>query len=193
VQKTLRKAAVARKLRRRNAISGQFASRLIEMLESPAYQVLSRAAHQVLARIEIESAHHGGVENGVLPVTYDNFVEYGVHRHGIAPAIRELVALGFIEVTQRGCAGNAESRLPSHYRLTYRNAKGEQGDGTHEWRKIKTIEEAEKLASEARAERSDRRAPSRKQKPNASLRKVSMMESNIEGGKLPMMETSTTA
>jgi hypothetical protein len=66
--------------RKRNQIVGQFAPRPIEMLESPAYKVLSRAAHQVLARIEIEHAHHGGTDNGHLPVTYEQFVEYGLHR-----------------------------------------------------------------------------------------------------------------
>lgn len=137
---------------RRNRIEGQFAARPIPMLESPAYRVLSRAAHQVLARIEIEHAHHGGAENGKLPVTYDHFVEYGLHRHAIGPAIREAVALGFIEVTQRGCAWNGEFRQPSLYRLTYRNMKGTLGDGTHEWRRIKSIRQAEALAKQARRE-----------------------------------------
>ena len=51
-------------MKRRNSVNGQFAVRLIEMLESPAYRVLSRSAHMVLARIEIELAHHGGNDNG---------------------------------------------------------------------------------------------------------------------------------
>jgi hypothetical protein len=46
--------------RRKNAIFGQFAARLIEMMESPAYRVLSLSAHRVLSRIEVEYAHHGG-------------------------------------------------------------------------------------------------------------------------------------
>lgn len=120
---------------KRNAIAGQFAARPIPMLESPAYRTLSRAAHQVLSRIEIEHAHHGGVENGELPVTYDHFVEYGLHRHAIAPAIRELAALGFIEVMRRGCALNGDLQQVSLYRLTFRHAKRAAGDGTHEWRK----------------------------------------------------------
>lgn len=41
--------------------------RLIEMLRSPTYRALSRAAHQVLARIEIELADHGGMDNRKLP------------------------------------------------------------------------------------------------------------------------------
>jgi len=85
-------------------IAGQFSARTIAMLESPAYRALSRAAHQVLTRIEIEHAHHGGKDNGRLPVTSAQFVEYGIHRHAIAPAIRELVALGFIEITREGRA-----------------------------------------------------------------------------------------
>jgi len=41
----------------RNSYSGQFAGRLIEMLESPAYRALSLAAHRVLSRIEVELGH----------------------------------------------------------------------------------------------------------------------------------------
>jgi hypothetical protein len=38
--------------RKRNRIAGQFTARPIQMLENPAYRVLSRAAHQVLARVD---------------------------------------------------------------------------------------------------------------------------------------------
>src|SRR4051812_48403459 len=105
--------------RRRNRISGQFDARLIEMLESPAYRVLSLSAHRVIDRIVIEHAHHGGAENGRLPVTYGDFHHYGLHRHSIAPAIREAEALGFIRVTERGRASAGEFRSPSLYFLTF--------------------------------------------------------------------------
>jgi hypothetical protein len=85
--------------RRRTQIAGQFAPRTIAMLRSPAWRVLSLSARRVLDRLEIELADHGGVDNGKLPVTYEDFVRYGIERHAIAPALRELVALGFIEVT----------------------------------------------------------------------------------------------
>jgi hypothetical protein len=139
-------------MRRRNRISGQWSPRLIEMLESPAYRQLSLSAHRVISRIEIELAHHGGNDNGKLPVTYEDFIEYGVHRHSIAPAIREAIALGFIEVTKRGRGGNAESREPSLYRLTFahdRNSR--QSPPAHDWRKVKTAEEAAMAAECARA------------------------------------------
>lgn len=136
--------------RRKNKIAGQFAARPIAMLESPAYRTLSLGAHRVLARIEIEHAHHGGADNGALPVTYEDFRKYGLSLRLIAPALREAEALGFIQVVQRGCAGPAEFRQPSLYRLTFRPAKGETGDGTHEWRRIETIEQAEAIATAAR-------------------------------------------
>ena len=89
-------------------------------LRSPAYRVLSLSARRLLDRMEIELADHGGTDNGKLPVTYDDFERYGIHRHAVGPAIRELVALGFVEITEVGRAGNAEWRKPNVFRLTYR-------------------------------------------------------------------------
>jgi hypothetical protein len=120
------------------------------MLESPAYRVLSVSAHRALSRIEIEHAHHGGSDNGKLPITFEQFKEYGMDRDAVAPALRELEALGLIEITERGCAGNAGYRRPSHYRLTYRDSEGVRGDGTHDWRRVKTVQEAIRIAAEAR-------------------------------------------
>jgi hypothetical protein len=139
---------MSRKRKRPQSIGGQFAPRLIEMLESPAYRALSLSARRVLERIEIELAQHGGKDNGSLPVTYDDFEHYGIRRDCIAPAIRELVALKFIEITKPGRAGNAEFRAPNLFRLTYRHTK--RDEPSHDWRRITTIEQAAKLAREAR-------------------------------------------
>jgi hypothetical protein len=103
-----------------------------------------------LDRIEIEMADHGGTDNGRLPVTYDDFERYGIHRHAVGPAIREVVALGFVEITEAGRAGNAEWRKPNLFRLTYRQTKYEL---TNDWDKVKTPEEAEAIAQSARAPR----------------------------------------
>src|SRR5215211_4726921 len=118
---------------RKTRIGGQFSPRLIEMLESPAYRGLSLSARRVLDRIEIELAHHGGTDNGRLPVTYDDFERFGMHRHAIGPAIRECAALGFVEITEHGVAGNAEHRAPNQFRLTYRPAG--RRNPTNEWRR----------------------------------------------------------
>ena len=135
--------------RRHTAIEEQFAPRAIRMLCSPAWCALSLSARRVLDRVEIELANHGGTDNGKLPVTYDDFSRYGIHRHAIGPAIREDVALGFLEVTEPGRAGNAEWRKPNLFRLTYRNTAN---DGpTNEWQRIETDEQADARARAARS------------------------------------------
>lgn len=163
--------------RRRNSISEQFAVRTIRMLESPAYRALSLSAHRVLSRIEVELGHHGGNENGKLPVTYEDFVQYGIDRHAIGPGIREAVALGFLEVTEHGQAGNAEFRSPNKFRLTYAHATNI--NPTHEWQSIQT-EEARALACAAR----NAKAPSKKQKSSGGKRHVSVGKPHTEKPKL---------
>jgi hypothetical protein len=142
--------------KRRGKIDGAFSARLIEMLESPAYRALSLTGHRVLDRIEIEHFHHGGKENGRLPVTKQDFIKYGVHNDRVAPAIRECEALGFIRV-KHGRGGNAEHRQPNKFFLTYVYARGNHGQPPpHDWRKIKTIEEAEANARAARVNKNER-------------------------------------
>src|SRR5262245_4693338 len=138
------------KTRKRLKLAGQFIPHMIDMVESPAWRTLSLSARRVLDRIEIEHCHHGAVENGRLPVTFDDFMKYGIERHAIAPAIRECEALGFIEITQRGRAGNADFRQPNVFRLTYLNKYQTGENATNEWNRIETMEEAEMLARNAR-------------------------------------------
>jgi hypothetical protein len=141
---------------RGKTIGGQFDARLVEMLESPAYCELSLSAHRVLSRLAIELGHHGGCDNGRLPVTYGQFQEYGIDRGAIAPAIRELEALGFIEVTEHGRASAGEFRSPNYYRLTYPVVR-KGNPPTNEWRQVKTTEDARRIARAARrAKRSAR-------------------------------------
>ena len=89
-------------------------------------------------------------------MTFQDFVDYGIERHSIAPAIREAQALGLLEVTEKGRAGNAEWRKPNLFRLTYRPAKGLPGFGTNEWRRFETLEEARAVAQRARAQRAEK-------------------------------------
>jgi hypothetical protein len=130
-------------------IAGQFAPRLIEMMRSPAFRVLSLSGHRILARLEIELADHGGRDNGKLPVTFADLKKFGItNRDDIARGIRELCALGFVELTRTGRAGNGEYRMSNLFRITYLPADSRAP--TNEWRLIGTIEEAERLAHRAR-------------------------------------------
>jgi len=141
----------SRKTNRFTQLETPFAARPIRLLNSPAYRALSLSGHRALSRIEIEFAAHGGTSNGRLAVTYDDFENYGIHRHAVAPAIRELVALGIIEVTEAGRAGNAEWRKPNFFRLTYRHIDNYKP--THEWERIETDQQARDLARAARLKR----------------------------------------
>ena len=145
--------------RKNNQIDGQFSARTIEMLESPAWRALSLSAHRVFDRICIELAQHGGNDNGRLPVTYGQFMEYGIDRHAIPPAIRELEALGFVEVTQRGKPSAGDLRWPNFFRLTCVNSKSSTVP-SHEWRRIKTRQDAELLARAARKAKGQKQNPS---------------------------------
>ena len=184
--------------RRRTKIGGQFAPRLIEMLESRAWRALSLSGRRVLDRVEIELAHHGGTDNGRLPVTYDDFVNYGIDRHAVGPAIREAVALGFLEVTERGRAGNREFRSPNKFRLTYVHGYRRADEPTHEWRRIDTVDQAIQIREKARANPTGfqfARRPSGpgKHKSNGDSRSVSVGEPPTENRQSPVGETPTTA
>jgi hypothetical protein len=179
--------------RKKNKIAGQFAWQLIEMLESPAWCVLSLSARRLLNRIEIEHASHGGRENGKLPVTFDDFQNYGIDRHAIALAMREVEALGFVEVTVRGRAADAaEHRAPNRFRLTYQPT--DKSKPTDEWTRIATIKEAEQIAATAR--KPIKRA--KRKKVAAEKHSPVLVSANFSDGnqhrktKSPVLETNTT-
>jgi hypothetical protein len=70
---------------------------------------------------------------------FANFEEYGVRRHSIAAALRDLKALGFIDI-KPGQGGNGEFRQPNLFRLTHRQYGHDKA--TDEWRNIETFEDA---------------------------------------------------
>jgi hypothetical protein len=186
-------------MKRKNSICGQWSPRLIEMLESPAYRVLSLSAHRVISRIEIEHAHHGGNDNGSLPVTKQNFMDYGMDHDAIAPAIREAEALGFLRM-KRGRGGNAEHHQPSRFFLTFAHGRDSRAyPPTHDWRKIKSVEEAEAIARAAR-ENKDPRAVHFAQKRAAKKTKHRAGKPGPKPGRkirtenatFPVRETRTT-
>ena len=143
-----------RRVPHKNRIGGQWSPRLIKMLESPAYRALSLSAHRIISRTEIELAKHGGNDNGRLPLTKQDFIAYGVSPRLVAPTTREAEALGFIRVTH-GRGGNSEHRKPNLFGVTFAHSPNSHVEpATHDWRNIKTIEEAIAVAQAARADKS---------------------------------------
>jgi hypothetical protein len=157
-----RDGRVTYKTPKRMQIRGQFIPHRVDMIRSRAYRELGFASLRVLQRLEIEHADQGGKDNGSLICTFDDLVEFGVRRHAIAPAISELVAFGFLQVTQFGRQAVGDARLPAKYRLTYlptfRGPLTPDSGPTDEWELIS--EEAHvhsaraAIAAEARARKS---------------------------------------
>lgn len=187
--------------KRTNQINGQFAPRTIDMLRSPAMRVLSLTGRRILDRVEIELAQHGGKDNGKLPITYQDLIAFGIHDHAIGPGLREIEVLGFVEI-EHGIAGSAAHRKPNLFRLTYRPANG-KGE-TDEWARIGSIEQAEKLVSQARGAKTKALWKSPRRTNKVSLAETagkitggnhqrnSLAESAINGVKASMAETAIT-
>jgi hypothetical protein len=135
------------------------------MLESPAYQVLSGGAAKVIARIAIEHMAHGGGSNGALPVTHNDFANYGIRRRSILPFLSEAIALGFVDRTQKGvrCWGELEG-APALYKLSWLPTHDGQS-ATNEWERFTTVEEAEQAVAAARAAIVDKRTREKLAKP----------------------------
>jgi len=151
--------------RRNNITAKQWFWRSREMLESPAWRTLSLSGRRALDRITLELMSHAGNDNGRLPVRYEDFVGYGIDRHAVAPALREIEALGFIEVTQRGRASAGKYRWPNYFRLTDRDSGN--ADPTNDWRRIKSIEEAQAIARPARKDKRKAKRSKRHHRPPA--------------------------
>jgi hypothetical protein len=116
----------------------------IGLIESPARRVLSSSALRVFDRLVIEHCRRGGCENGALPCAYKDLKADGVYADAIARAIRELVAVGIVEVTRKGAG-----RMASLYRVTcFGVGRGKRA--THDYERIATVEEAEALVAAAR-------------------------------------------
>ena len=129
------------------------------MIESPAWRALSLSGRRAVDRIEIEHGHHGGNDNGRLPVTFDDFEDFGISHKSVAQAIREVQALGFARITERGRASESDfGRHPNKFGLTYLPVlRGSRWHApTDEWKEIKTLEEAERIAKEARAAKDEK-------------------------------------
>jgi hypothetical protein len=79
-----------------------------------------RLGPQISRPHRVELAHHGGRDNGELPMTHRFSTLRGVYTNGV-PALAELIALGFIEMTPGRANPNAAygraARFPSSIAL----------------------------------------------------------------------------
>jgi hypothetical protein len=114
------------------------------MLDSLAWKAMPIYARQILDRLKLEHIFKGGIHNGELVVTYDDFERYGVRRKLIPKGIAVSVALGFIDITTKGrSARDAGGRLPSLYALTSLPRADTFQPATNRWKYIVTTEQVE--------------------------------------------------
>jgi hypothetical protein len=147
--------------RRKNSITENFIVHPRSLRESAAWHALPDNGRRILDRLELEHMRHGGAENGHLPCTYSDFVKAGVRRASVSLAIRQAVALGFLEVTQRGGRSISRVRPPSKYRLTYINGRGRSQPATNEWKRIADAADAEAALTRAADQRNHESQPLR--------------------------------
>jgi len=183
--------------RAKASITGQFVAHRIEMIESPAWRTLSLSGRRVVDRIEIEHGHHGGNDNDRLPVTFEDFEDFGISHKSVAPAIREVVALGIAKITERGRPSESDfGRHPNKFGLTYLPVRRgtRWHEPTDEWKEIKPLEEAEKIAKEARAAKDERAVAKRRaspRKPALKNRLPGVKKSSLQGEKITLKQTRT--
>jgi hypothetical protein len=136
-----------------------------QMLESPAYRVLSGGAEKVIARIAIEHMGHGGGLNGALPVTHNNFADYGIRRASILAFLSEAAVLGFVDRTQKGQRryGDFEG-APALYRLTWLPTHDGK-PATNEWQRFESIEDAKRAVAAIRTDIETKRLRERMNNP----------------------------
>jgi hypothetical protein len=112
-----------------------------DLLNSPAWLAMSAQCRKFIDALMADFCAHGGMENGNLKSTYDQLQARGLRRKVILNVVVEAGALG-IAYASRGQRSYGSRRAPSTYRLTWYGTP----DGlmaTHEWKAIKTAEEAE--------------------------------------------------
>ena len=108
------------------------------LLNSVAWRSRSIPLVHILERLELEQLAHAGTSNGQLFVSFEQFVEYGISRKSIKPAIQLGTDLGLLSRTALAPARSHTIRPAQGYRLNYLpglNAKAP----TDEWARVSEV------------------------------------------------------
>jgi hypothetical protein len=134
-----------------------------EMLESPAWRALTGNALKLIMRIALEHMKHGGKDNGKLPVTYSDFVAYGVRRNAVNEALEIASQLGFVRRREGGMVPWAGGiRATSKYELTSMSVGG--APPRNDWTRVGTDADARTTVRRAKKACEMMRTGSRKRR-----------------------------
>jgi hypothetical protein len=142
-----------------------------DILESPAWRALTGNALKVVLRIALEHLKHGGVDNGRLPVTYQDFEKCGVRKNSIREAQLVAVHLGFIDRTVGEVPWHGDIRQPSTFGLTWLPRYDGQ-PASNKWTRIKDKSDARVAIAHAKTQLAQlRRLP-----PSFNRQKTSLVQ-----------------
>jgi hypothetical protein len=88
-----------------------------EMIESEAWKSLTLASRKIIERVILEHMAHGGTMNGLLAVTYEDFVRFGIRRGSLPAAIKLATNTGLLIITEKGRASTGPDRWPNRFAL----------------------------------------------------------------------------
>jgi len=160
--------------KKQKLIQESFSSLSIEMIKSPARWVLNQTERRILDCFEVELSKQGR-KYVPLVITYETLIAFGIDRGSIAPAMRVLEDLGFI-LNEHGRADNGGEHKPNKILLTYAYTDKNHLP-THNWREVKSKEDAERIRKGARV-RKDPRAVARGKKYNPTRRRLNIKTDN---------------
>jgi len=116
-----------------------------QLLTSPAWAALNINERRAFDRVMEEHQSKSGFVNDGLVVTYRDFVRAGIHPRNVKSSMDVLRALDIIECT-RDMGGSATGRTPKMWRPNFLPRTPTSNDATHDYLKIKTLEEAKAIA-----------------------------------------------
>ena len=148
---------------------------LQELMESPAFRVLSRVGYQFLFRLIVEHCAHAGKENGRLAVGWNEFEAWGINRGMISRACEEVTRLGFVQVVDRGRKGYGSALgRRALFKLTFQGVVGSDDSGppTNEWQRL--------TEADALAIADDIKVKDRRRKANRVLPQSENIERGVE-------------
>jgi hypothetical protein len=108
-----------------------------ELLSSDAWQTLSINERRVIDRLLIEHLNHAGTMNGRLRVSHRQFIQWGVTKNAVAPAIHCLSTRGLARFAAAETDGSIRGFYT--YRLTFLPA--DYKEPTNEWRTFRVARE----------------------------------------------------
>ncbi|MCV0394122.1 MAG: hypothetical protein K5872_22860 [Rhizobiaceae bacterium] len=119
---------------RRGSIKGPFVPHTLDLLQSASWAERTVPLMRILDRLEVEHLRHAGTRNNRLFVSYGQFVESGISRRAIAPALTLGEELGLLKIVRPSASYGGIIRPPTAYGLTY--APDATGNTTNEWRRV---------------------------------------------------------